>query len=62
VGHLDSVIAHRREIRAAGNKAFLLYDPTGLLEERLAHIKWLGGKLPVGSLATTDVATWARSI
>jgi hypothetical protein len=62
VGHLDSVIAHRREIRAAGNKALLLYDPTGLLEERLAHIKWLADKLPVGSLATTDVATWARSI
>lgn len=62
VGHVDSVIAHHREIRAAGNKALLLYDPTGLLEERLDHIKWLADKLPVGSLATTDVATWVRTL
>lgn len=61
VGHVDSVVAHRTDARAAPRQAVLLYDPTGLLQERLDHINWLGGHLPVQSLPTTDISSWISS-
>lgn len=58
-GHVDSVVAHHRAIRAGSDRAHLLYDPTGLLQQRIEHINWLSDHLPVGNLSSLDVAAWA---
>lgn len=62
VGHVDSVVAHNRALRAGANRTHLLYDPTGLLQTRIDHITWLSTHLPVRNLSSMDVAAWATTL
>jgi len=62
IGHVDSITSHRRHGRARRTRAALLYDPTGLLKERLDHINWLSNRLPVKNIAVTEASKWVLTI
>lgn len=70
VGHVDSTLAFRAERRLAATHAgaklvkpprpVLLYDDIGLLQERVEHIVWLDGHLPVKCVPSQGANSWAK--
>lgn len=60
LGHPDSTLL-QEAVRADQRPSCVMYDPFGLREQRLQHLAWLNGHLPVQAIAVEKIAQWIQS-